>query len=496
MQRHPMSGFPVKYSIAALLAVLLTVLEAGDARSADWSQRVPTEAARADLTALYKGLQSAHYDLYVHRSKADYDARFAETMATLESPLTRFELFLTLQRFTAYGSVAHARIDFPSEVYGNFRDDGGRAFPVYLRIVEGRAYVGEDYSGSDELALGDEILSIDGEPMARWLERTAQYISADTPYIAHSLLEARFPMYLWVEVGEREHFTLQVRKHDGRSRQFRIPALTSDQLAAAIEDAPEVFELDFHSREARMLTDEIAYLRPGPFYNVEDPARIWNTAAFTAFIDEAFGDFLDNGAKSLVIDLRNNPGGDNSFSDPMISWIADRPFRFASKFLVRSSDEAAASNQARLDASPDAVQGVSGRYAEAYRATPRGETFPFEIVLAEPREGAKFEGEVYVLVNRNSYSNAVNVASIFQDYGWGEIAGEPTADFATTYGAMEHFTLPNTGFKVGFPKAYIVRPSGDERLGGVRPDVVIETPIVASERDVVLDRLLARIALE
>jgi C-terminal processing protease CtpA/Prc len=197
---------------------------------------------------------------------------------------------------------------------------------------------------------------------------------------------------------------------------------------------------------------------------VEDPARIWNTAAFTAFIDEAFGDFLDSGAKSLVIDLRNYPGGDNSFSDPMISWIADRPFRFASQFLVRSSDEAAASNQARLDASPDAVQGVSGRYAEAYRATPRGETFPFEIALAEPREGAKFEGEVYVLVNRNSYSNAVNVASIFQDYGWGEIAGEPTADFATTYGAMEHFTLPNTGFKVGFPKAYIVRPSGDERL--------------------------------
>jgi len=86
------------------------------------------------------------------------------------------------------------------------------------------------------------------------------------------------------------------------------------------------------------------------------------------------------------------------------------------------------------------------------------------------------------------------VAAIFQDYGWGEIAGEPTADFATTYGAMEHFTLPNTGFRVGFPKAYIIRPSGDERLGGVQPDFVIETPIVPSARDVVLDRLLGRIA--
>jgi len=211
------------------------------------------------------------------------------------------------------------------------------------------------------------------------------------------------------------------------------------------------------------------------------------------FIDEAFGTFLANGADSLVIDLRNNPGGDNSFSDPIISWIADKPFRFASTFLVRSSNEAAVSNQARLDASPDAAEGVSGLYAKAFASTPRGQTFEFDIPLATPREGARFKGKVYVLVNRNSYSNAVTTATIFQDYGWGEVAGELTADFATTFGAMETFNLPNTGFKVGFPKAYIVRPSGDKRPGGVQPDIVIKTPIVPSDRDVVLDRLVSKI---
>jgi len=303
-------------------------------------------------------------------------------------------------------------------------------------------------------------------------------------------------MYLWVELGEREHFTLQVREDNGQSRRARIRALTRDELVAAMEGAPKVFALDFNAREARMLNGQVAYLRPGPFYNAEDPQNVWSTRAFTAFIDDAFGSFLKNGARSLVIDLRNNPGGDNSFSDPMIGWIADRPFRFASKFLVRSSDEAAASNQARLDASPDAAKGASGRYAMAYKVTPRGRTFEFDIPMARPREGARFKGTVYVLVNRNSYSNAVNVAAIFQDYGWAKIAGEPTADYATTYGAMEHFTLPNTGIKVGFPKALIVRPSGDERLGGVEPDIVIQTPVVPSKEDVVLERLLGIIAGE
>jgi hypothetical protein len=486
----------MKHTISAVLSALFMALGPASAQSADWSQNISAEAAQADLTALYDGLQSAHYNLHIHRSSEDYDARFAESMEAISAPLTRFGLWLELQKFTAYGNVAHARLDFPSQVYGTFRDNGGRAFPLYLRIVNGRTYVGEDYSGSDRVTPGDEILSIDGAPMARWLDRTAQYISADTPYIAHSVLESTFPMYLWVELGEREHYTLRIRKEDGRSQQVRIPALTKDELVAALEKAPEIFALDSSAREARMLTDEIAYLRPGPFYNAENPEQIWDKSAFATFVDDAFQTFLENDAQALVIDLRNNPGGDNSFSDPMISWIADRPFRFASKFLVRSSDEAAASNQARLDASSDALKGVSGLYAKAYEATPRGETFEFDIPLAEPREGARFEGKVYVLVNRHSYSNAVNAASIFQDYGWGKIAGELTADFATTYGAMEDFTLPNTGFKVGFPKAFIIRPSGDARLGGVQPDIVIQTPIVPSNRDVVLDHLVSKIVLD
>jgi hypothetical protein len=35
-------------------------------------------------------------------------------------------------------------------------------------------------------------------------------------------------------------------------------------------------------------------------------------------------------ARRLIIDLRGNPGGDNLFSDVMVSWFATRPFRFAS----------------------------------------------------------------------------------------------------------------------------------------------------------------------
>ncbi len=111
--------------------------------------------------------------------------------------------------------------------------------------------------------------------------------------------------------------------------------------------------------------------------------------------------------------------------------------------------------------------------------------------MVEPRRGARFGGKVYVLINRHSYSNAVQVAAMSQDYGFAMIVGEETSDLATTIGAMEQFTLSRTGITVGFPKAEIIRVNGDTSARGVVPDIVIDTPVIESTSDVVLQRALA-----
>ncbi len=94
---------------------------------------------------------------------------------------------------------------------------------------------------------------------------------------------------------------------------------------------------------------------------------------------------------------------------------------------------------------------------------------PIDIV--EPRTGRRFGGEVYALINAQSFSNAATTAALIQDYGFGTVIGEPTTDMATTCAAMETFTLPHSGFEVAFPKAHIIRPSGREDLHPVTPDV-------------------------
>lgn len=177
----------------------------------------------------------------------------------------------------------------------------------------------------------------------------------------------------------------------------------------------------------------------------------------------------------------------------MIAWFADRPFKFNASFRIKSSVQAAASNQARLDANPDESKGISGLFAKCYAEVPVGETFEFEVPSTLPHEEKQFHGEIYILVNRHSYSNAANGAAMVQDYQLGTILGEKTSDLATTYGSMENFRLPHSDIEVAFPKAHIIRPSGDKKPDSVTPDITIETPITLVENDIVLEQAIQTI---
>ena len=114
----------------------------------------------------------------------------------------------------------------------------------------------------------------------------------------------------------------------------------------------------------------------------------WDTGDFIAFIDGAFAGFIAAGASDLLLDLRDNPGGDNSFSDPMLAWIADEPFRFSPAFDIRVSAQTVASNRARIDAMPAGGDSVSHHLATLYAGAAEGSRVSFPIPPVPPRAGS------------------------------------------------------------------------------------------------------------
>jgi hypothetical protein len=487
------SGAVFRAAAALLLAsaAAQSPAQSGNSQPVATEQLFTADQARADFRDLYAGLKEAQYDINAHVPATELDRAFAAELAALDRPMSRFELQNRFQRFVARVKIAHTRIPFPADAYEHYLQGGGTVFPLDVRIDDGRVFVTGNRSGLPDPAPGDEITALDGRPTATWLKQLAAQVSADTPYLAYSIVEYRLPGYLWIDHGRRETFALTVRKPDGRVRRLSVPGRTAAQLAEAGKQQPPAFALD-DKRTAKMLPGGIAYLRPGPFYNIDPGGNDWDNKSFVAFIDAAFKGFITADARILLIDLRNNPGGDSSFSDPMIAWFATRPFSFVSDFRIRVSRQTIASNRKRLDAAAAAgvTDAVSPKFAALYAAAPPGGIVPYAVAAVSPRAGERFTGKVNVLIDRYSYSNTVNVAAIVQDYGFGTILGEETTDLATTYGAMESFDLPRTRIPVGYAKALLIRPNGSRDARGVVPDIPIATPVVL-KHDVVLERALS-----
>ncbi|GBL04490.1 S41 family peptidase [Glaciecola sp. KUL10] len=449
------------------------------------ANKIQSDKLQADFTQLYTDLKASHINLFANVSKAQYDTKYAEIKKQLSEPLSPIQAQILFQQFVAFGNIAHAYIPFPDAEYTEYREQGGTAFPIYVRIKNDKWFVSEDYS-SHGLKKDTQITHINGKNVDAVFKALRQHISSDTSDIAASLLEFMLPKYLWLQDLQqgavREATTICV-VNDEKSRMLDVKHLTRKELQNRIDAANtlasnlENKQQDENTeklREFTFLSSSVAYLKPGPFYNAEDPADVWNNTDFVAFIDSAFESFIEKGAKALVIDVRNNPGGTNSFSDPLIAWFANQPFKFTSTFLIRSSVHAKHANQSRIDANPNGDNAVSLKLAQAYESNPAGTVFEFNMDKALPRKDKQFEGDIFVLIDRTSYSNAVSLAAIVKDYGFGKVIGQPSVDFATTYASMETFTLNNTGIQVGFPKAHIIRPSGDTDAGPVTPDVVIE----------------------
>ncbi len=452
---------------------------------------VPVAQLREDLDALYAQLKTSHYDLFARRPKAEYDALYEKMYAELDAPLTRHGAQLRFTRFVAFGRVAHARIDLPFERWAAFREAGGKALPLYLRVDGEQLFVLRDLSGAADVTPGDHVLAIDGIPALAWLRQVGALVSADTDYMLYAQMEGLLPLLVWLTLGEIDGVELTIGAEERQTRKAWLPTRTRAELTvvAAAEAQPSI--TDMQVREAKMVENGVAYLRPGPFYDHRPEASTpWDRSAFRDFIDQAFANFLAAGATDLLIDLRDNPGGDNSFSDLMLAWIADRPFRFSPAFDIRVSGATIASNQARLDSHPADAGGASADLARLYEGREPGTHVNYAIPLVLPRKGRRFEGKVHVLVNRHTYSNAVSVAAIVEDYGFGRVLGEETSDLATTYGAMEHFSLQHTALTIGYPKAQIVRPSGKLEARGVVPSVAIARPVVEDPEDPVLMKAL------
>jgi Peptidase family S41 len=445
-------------------------------------KKYSAQEVKDDLEYMYDMLEKCSYDLFALNSKENMDKMYSSTYESINDSLTKLEIYRKYMPLLAAAKMSHCMMNKPWGYYINhYVNKGGALFPLSIYFRGDKALVHKNYSANSTINEHDEILSINEKPINEFLQDFYENMSGPTEYYINSQIEKTgFPRLCWMFKGEQKSFRLKIKNTNGIISSYSLNAVPASEYedkinAQAAEDKEE--------RTFEFLNEHAALLTPGGFINMDsnkdlNSPEAFDNTEFCHFIDSAFSSFQQKGIEHLIIDLRDNLGGANSFSDYMIAYFADTSFAISSKMQMKTSQH---TKDIWEKLEMPEIQSIK----KQIMSLENGSRFDVDIQQYHPHpETKKFKGLVYVLVDRYSYSNAAMTACIIQDYSFGEIIGEETTDEVSSYGSIHKITLPNTKFRVYYPKSFFVRPNGDPTPRGVVPDHIVCNDVLTDDDEV------------
>lgn len=183
--------------------------------------------------------------------------------------------------------------------------------------------------------------------------------------------------------------------------------------------------------------------------------------------------------RGLIIDVRDNPGGNMGLGQILLSFVNDKPFRPYSEVRWKVSQTCKNYFKAYDKEMREPAE------FETYQKARVGETLIESIdsrTLAIPNF-VTYSGPLALLIGPDTHSAAAVMADTMKTYDLGELFGQPTSEPANLYAEPCHTTLPNSQIQVGVPSALFIRANGDDKsLDPVFPDHLIADEPGGSDR--------------
>lgn len=437
------------------------------------AQKISKKDLLSDVNYLNKALKKTHINLYAYTSKEEFDSNFKVVKKSIvKDSFTTKEVITVLQKIVAKVYNSHTNIPFPAKSYIKFAKSGGKLFPLELAFEDNKVLVRKNWSSHTKINLGDEITSINGIPIQQILEKIYPVVSAERLYFKLAQIEnLSFPRLYWQIFDEQKIFTVGIQN---KANVNYIKLTGVDAIAEFETKRDNILKYD----RVLKFYDKVAYIQPGNFGG--------ELKKYQKFIDSSFAEIKSKGAKNLIVDLRNHPGGDDVFGDYLVSYFAKKPFKWASNFQLKSS-------KLLKKHVLKTMKDTSNAYRKSILNHKDGTVFDYDFDEYQPQlKSKRFNGNVYVLVNRQSYSQSTVTAAQIQDYGFGTIVGEETSESPNLYASIFQFNLPKTKVVVNVSKGKITRASGDDNKKGVIPDILIKDHLL-DEKDEILKGLLDRL---
>jgi uncharacterized protein (TIGR03435 family) len=435
---------------------------------------------RRDLHVLHDALEEGHPGIYRYTPKAEVDRSFQQVEAQLTHSLTALEFYRLLAPLVAHIKCGHTELRPSAAMRIRLADEP--LLPIEAAIGKGKVQVARDFSES-RLA-GAEILAINDVAAGSILTSMLAAVHGDGdsatagPYrLSHGLGFAR---NLYLISGMQSPFRVRYSL-DGKTAETVVNGMPLNAMTEP--ETPRAGNASW-----RLLEDGSSGLLRVKAFEGKAEGEI----PMAAFFDRVFAEIRAKGLSRLILDVRDNGGGEDELGRRLYAYFADQPFLYYRDLILNKL-------------SFHLFQYVPNREplpANIHDLVKLGKDDKYHLV-GHPNWGvqrpaaAHFAGKTVVLMNGGSLSTTCEFLAMLHHRGGAAFVGEETGGgyYGNTSGTDVALVLPRSKLILQLPLvSYTMAIEGNAHGSrGIQPDHPVEYAIedVIRGRDRAMETALA-----
>lgn len=375
-----------------------------------------------DLLFYKSKLEQYHPNLYLYTSKEKVDYFFDSLILSINKPLDEANFYQKITLTSPLVRDGHTLI-LPSKSFVEFHNSQSKFLPLQIGLFEGHLYVKMNCTPTTMLEDGTIIDSINGISSNKIIEELSRRQVRDGNNISYSnwVLNTYFREYYSYIFGHPEVYYFSYAKNNFMHT-VQINALSKDSIYYYRQkNYPKVFSSGTQSKGVYLdykRGQKIAVLTIKDFHS--EVLKSQYNQNFTNEIKSIFARMDTIRPEALIIDLRDNQGGDIENGVLLLSYLINRPFKVIEEY-----------NRVK-----------NGKMVKC-----KGPSSGFHKPNKKP-----FEGQIYVMLNGGSFSNSVIVSSCLRAHTNAIFVGNESGGNPNILaGYAKEIELHNTKIKVEIP---------------------------------------------
>ncbi len=416
-----------------------------------------------DIDHTEKYLTKFHPDPYKYISKDSLHAFIADIKSKIDTPLTEMQIRFYIKRIVAKIGCGHTDVAASKKYTKAIAKLNRPILPLNTFIADSnKLYVLNNLSKDTTIKTGDEILSIDNRPVSTIFKTLFSVYTSDgynETYKKQGIRYNWFKYYYSFCYGFRLEYQVKLKHKDNSISNYKLAAISSlkDTLILPKKDSVAIL------RKIKTCSYSII--------NDDKPVALLDINSFKGkhwyrFFRKSFKDIKQKNIQHLVIDLRDNGGGQINDGLNLLSYLIHEtiylPFDRKSNLMVFN---------------PKYKMNFGSRITPFFFCTmmpqwpKKGRLRHYFITL--PKKNKAFKGQVYVLTNGKSFSMSGVTASYLKYKANAITIGEETGGNITGSNAVisGKILLPNSHIQVFIPMYHIYHDIDVKNEGkGLIPD--------------------------